>query len=134
MSKVDSNKNYFENIKDLECIPVDLSNCKCCDLHRKNFPTLGSELPKFNGYKNLYSEKNCLCPCRHIAREICREWDRIYEVENLSTAEEDSEEESDGSFGSLEDFIVEDQGITKKERKKLDRALKMFRGKKSLRR
>tara|TARA_B110000208_G_scaffold116922_1_gene143259 strand:+ start:27926 stop:28150 length:225 start_codon:yes stop_codon:yes gene_type:complete len=74
-----------------------------------------------------------LCPCRHNAREICREWDRIHEVENLSTAEENSEE-SDGSFGSLEEFIVEDEGFTKKERKKLDWPRRMFRGKKSLRR
>ncbi len=132
MSKVDTTKNYFENIQNMECIPEDLRKCKCCEIHRKDFPTLGSELPKFNGFKS-FSVKTCLCPCRHIAREICREWDRINEVENLSTAEEDSEE-SDGSFGSLEEFIVEDSGLSKKERKKLDKALDMFRGKKSLRR
>ena len=132
MSTVVPNKNYFDNIMNIECIPEDLRKCKCCEIHRKDFPTLGSELPKFNECKR-FSEKTCLCPCRHIAREICREWDRINEVENLSTAEEDSEE-SDGSFGSLEEFIVEDSGFTKKERKKLDRALGMFRGKKSLRR
>lgn len=133
MSTVDPNKNYFENIQNMESIPEDLRNCKCCEEHRKDFPTLGSELPKFNQCKRFIIEKSCLCPCRHIAREICREWDRINEVENLSTAEEDSEE-SDGSFGSLEEFIVEDSGFTKKERKKLDKALDMFRGKKSLRR
>ena len=133
MSTVDPNKNYFENIQNIECIPEDLRNCKCCEIHRKDFPTLGSELPKFNECKRFVIEKPCSCPCRHNAREICREWDRINEVENLSTAEEDSEE-SDGSFGSLEEFIVEDSGFTKKERKRLDRALEMFRGKKSLRR
>lgn len=132
MSTVVPNKNYFDNILNIECIPEDLRKCKCCEIHRKDFPTLGSELPKFNECKR-FSEKTCLCPCRHIAREICREWDRVHEVENLSTAEEDSEE-SEGSFGSLEEFIVEDSGFTKKERKRLDRALDMFRGKKSLRR
>jgi hypothetical protein len=126
-------KNYFADIKNLESIPEDLINCKCCDTHRKNFPTLGSELPKFNPNKDFSIKKPCLCPCRHVAREICREWDRINEVENLSTAEEDSED-SDASIGSLKDFIVEDSGFTKKERKKLDKALDMFRGKKSLRR
>lgn len=132
MSKVDPCKNYFEDIQNIEVIPEDLRNCKCCENHRKNFPTLGSELPKFNPYKHNF-EKVCQCPCRHIAREICRKWDEIYEVESLSTAEQESDD-SDDSFGSLEDFIVEDSGFTKKEKKKLDKALDMFRGKKSLRR
>ena len=68
-----------------------------------------------------------------MARHICREWDLIHEVEEVST--DDSEESDDeDSAGSLEDFIVPDSGFKKKERKTLDRALDKFKGKKSLRR
>ena len=62
---------------------------------------------------------------------ICREWELVNEVEDLHS--EEISEDSD-STGSLEDFIVPDEDFTKKERKKLDRALQHFRGKKSLRR
>jgi hypothetical protein len=54
---------------------------------------------------------------------ICREWELVNEIEDLDS--EDISEESD--VGSLEDFIVPDEGFTKKERKKLDRALNHFR-------
>ena len=122
MSTVILGKDYFKNIKNMEKLPSDLRNCKCCERHRFNFPTLGSSLPKFN---NKNTNKECKCPCRHIAREICRKWDEIHEVESINTESEISSY-SDDTPGSLEDFIVEDEGFNKKERKKLDKIIKKF--------
>ena len=129
-------ETYFDEkikeCKNMEELPRELSNCTCCEKHRLNFPILGNKLVARDKYKENYGE-GCKCPCRHIARHLCREWELINEVEDISDTE-DSEESEEDSFGSLEDFIVEDKGFTKKERKKLDKALDAFRGKKSLRR
>ncbi len=129
MSTVISGKDYFKNIKNMETIPRDLKNCKCCEHHRFNFPTLGSSLPKFNNNNNKNTNKDCKCPCRHIAREICRKWDEIHEVESINSESEISSD-SDDTPGSLEDFIVEDEGFNKKERKKLDKIINKFKKRK----
>jgi len=129
-------ETYFDEkikeCKDMEELPRELNNCTCCEKHRRNFPILGNKLVARDTYKSNYGEQ-CKCPCRHIARHLCREWELINEVEDISDTEE-SEESGEDSFGSLEDFIVPDKGFKKKERKQLDRALDKFRGKKSLRR
>lgn len=104
-------------------LPGELKNCACCDRHKINFPSIGNPV-KYSLTKND-TPKTCKCPCRHIARMICREWELVNEVEDLES--DDVSEDSD-STGSLEDFIVPDEGFTKKERKKLDRALNHFRG------
>ena len=139
-------ETYFDE-KLKECgnydeLPRELINCTCCKRHRTNFPVLGEyikskPLIKSESETEYISKYNsnckCKCPCRHIARHICREWDLIHEVEDIS--EEDSfESEDEDSAGSLEDFIVPDKGFKKKERKHLDKALDKFRGKKGLRR
>ncbi len=116
-------EKYF-NEKINECIdydelPRELVNCTCCERHKINFPTLGEIMEtKINKTKN---NCKCKCPCRHIARHICREWERLYEIEDISEDSERSEEED--SYGSLEDFIVNDGGLKKKERKQLQKIL-----------
>lgn len=135
-------ETYFDEklkeCKDYIELPRELTNCTCCERHRINFPILGlkdvcNEIKTNENVNTCECNCNCKCPCRHIARHICREWDLIHEVEEIS--EEDSEEsDEEDSAGSLEDFIVPDKGFKKKERKELDRALDKFRGKKHLRR
>ena len=131
-----SYETYFDEkikeCKNLNELPRELNRCSCCERHKVNFPILGHRIPPNNIFKTTHGEQ-CNCPCRHIGRHLCREWDRIYEVDNLTeTSEEDISE--DDSYGSMEDFIVPDEGYTKKERKKLDKALDKFRGKKNCRR
>lgn len=104
---------------EIDKLPSELTKCKCCKRHKINFPVIGNPI-KFNLFKDN-TPKVCDCPCRHIARHICREWELINEVEDLTS--EDFSEDSD-STGSLEDFIVPDKGFTKKTRKKLDKLLK----------
>lgn len=135
-------ETYFDEklkeCKDYDELPRELNNCTCCERHRVNFPILGQRIVS-KEYTTNYQKSDCKCkckckcPCRHIARHICREWDLIHEVEDIGTEDSEESDEED-SAGSLEDFIVPDSGFKKKERKKLDRALDKFRGKKSLRR
>lgn len=129
-------ETYFdEKLKecgDYEKLPTELVNCNCCERHKICFPVLGLELSKFDSTK-IKVDNACKCPCRHIARHICREWELINEVENVDT-EDSTESEEEDSTGSLEDFIVPDKGFKRKERKALDKALDKFRGKKHLRR
>lgn len=131
-------ETYFDEklkeCKHMEELPRELNNCTCCEKHRRNFPILGNKIVTRDTHKENYGI-DCKCPCRHIARHLCREWESINEVEDIS--ETDSEDDSDyeeDSYNSLDDFIVPDKGFKKKERKKLDRALESFRGKKTLRR
>jgi hypothetical protein len=107
--------------KEIDVLPRELTDCVCCERHKINFPSIGNPV-KYNLFKNN-TPNACECPCRHISRMICREWELVNEIEDLDS--EDISEESD--VGSLEDFIVPDEGFTKKERKKLDRALNHFR-------
>ena len=131
-------ENYFDRYTkicgSLDKLPKELKSCNCCDEHRLNFPTLGWPLTNFNKDKKIV-QKDCKCPCRHIARHICREWDLINEVEDLdaSSCDDDYEDsgESDDSSGSLKDFIVQDDGINKKDRKELNKVLKKIRGTRS---
>lgn len=123
---LDEKLRMCENFDEL---PRELKNCTCCDRHKINFPSIGNPV-KYNLTK-CNTPKTCQCPCRHISRMICREWELVNEVEDLHSEESSSDSDS---TGSLEDFIVPDEGFTKKERKKLDRALNHFRGKKGLRR
>ena len=129
-------ETYFDEklreCEDYDELPRELINCTCCKRHRVNFPVLGQDI-KSKPLMKSETETECKCPCRHIARHICREWDLIHDVENIS--DEDSfESEDEDSAGSLEDFIVPDKGFKKKDRKHLDKALDKFRGKKGLRR
>lgn len=126
---------FYEKIQDCgqyNELPRELKNCNCCERHKINFPILGKKIESSKTTKSSLDE-DCKCPCRHIARHICREWDIINQVEEILTDDSEYLEEED-SVGSLEDFIVPDKGFKKKERKSLDKALNKFRGKKNLRR
>ena len=122
-------ETYFneklEECKDYDELPRELNNCTCCERHRINFPILG----QYNEYIcNYETHKDCKCPCRHIARQICRKWDLIHKVEDICDSTDISDEsDEENSAGSLEDFIVPDSGFKKKERKLLDKILKRFK-------
>ena len=129
-----SPENYFDKYlkicKDLEKLPKELRKCNCCERHKQDFPKLGKgEIPKFNE-KRKRTVNDCKCPCRHISRHLCKEWDSINEVEDIeeSDSDEDSDdedyEESGEEENSLDDFIVPDDGLTVKDRKKLDKVLR----------
>ena len=123
-------ENYLDeqlkNCKDYDELPRELVNCTCCERHRINFPILGNnntycKSSKDNSYK---TEKTCTCPCRHFARHICREWDLVNEVEDINdTSDESSSEEED----SMSSFISEDEGMSSKTRKKLDKVIRKFK-------
>ncbi len=129
-------ETYFDEklkeCKDYDELPRELNNCTCCERHKINFPILGKRIVS-KEYTTNYPKSDCKCSCRHMARHICREWDLIHEVEEVSTEDSEESDEED-SAGSLEDFIVPDSGFKKKERRTFDHALNKFRGKKSLRR
>ncbi len=131
-----SPETYFDEklkeCKDYNELPRELNNCTCCKRHKTNFPILGQKIVS-KEYTINFEEKECKCPCRHMARHICREWELIHEVEDVSTGDSEESDEED-SAGSLKDFIVPDSGFKRKERKALDKALNKFRGKKILRR
>lgn len=52
-----------------------LSNCTCCERHKKNRPTILSVLyePFPTLTQNILSPDECQCTCRQRARMICRE-------------------------------------------------------------
>lgn len=56
----------------------ELSNCKCCERHKQNKPTLTEYLQdgQTGNYPINYDipidEYSCRCDCRHISRYICR--------------------------------------------------------------
>ena len=110
--------------------------CKCCKKHKFNFPTLECELPTLDKPEEYNTWGcDCDCPCRHIARHLCREWDLINEVDVINTDSEveDSEESEVNSDDSINDFIVsDDEGeykFTKEARDELRKIVDLFRGK-----
>tara|TARA_Y100000389_G_scaffold205043_1_gene262367 strand:- start:2813 stop:3250 length:438 start_codon:yes stop_codon:yes gene_type:complete len=126
--------NKMDNCKDLDTLPAELVNCKCCKKHKFNFPTLECELPtlpKPGEYNNWGCD--CHCPCRHIARHLCREWDRVNEVDVIDTDEELSEESEADSDDSIHDFIVEDDEteykLSKGARRELRNIIEVFKRK-----
>jgi len=133
-------ENYFDKYlkicKNLEKLPRELRNCNCCERHKQDFPKLTYPLTKYNKNKERVDNEcktkckcKCKCPCRHIARHLCREWDTLNNVEDIPSTEEESEdyEPSDDSAGSLDKFIVPDDGLKRKERKELDKELRKLR-------
>ena len=125
-------ETYFdEKLKicgSMDELPRELNNCTCCTRHKINFPVLCQRIVS-NEYSPVFTPNECKCPCRHIARHICREWDTINQVDECETSEEESETGSDSS-GSLKDFIVPDT-MPKKARKRLDRVLNKFKSKRN---
>ena len=124
-------ENYFDKYlkicKNLEKLPKELRNCNCCERHKRDFPKLTYPLTKYNKNKERI-ENECKCPCRHIARHLCREWDTLNDVEDIEESGEDEEEsgedeEESDEDESLDEFIVPDDGLKRKERKELDKVL-----------
>ena len=87
-----SPETYFDEklkeCKDYNELPRELNNCTCCKRHKINFHILGQRLVS-KEYQINYTEKECKCPCRHMARHICREWELIHEVEEVDTEDSD---------------------------------------------
>ena len=128
-------ETYFDKkmdtCKDLDTLPAELVNCKCCKRHKFNFPTLECDLPTSPKIKTEKTDITCDCPCRHIARHLCREWDLVNEVDVIDTDEETSEESEADSDDSIHDFIVEDDEteykFSKGARKELRKIIKLFK-------
>lgn len=129
-------ETYFDktikSCKDLDVLPAELVNCRCCERHKFNFPTLECKLPalpKLGDFKN----SECSCPCRHIARHVCREWDLVNEVEELGS-DESSEDSDVDSEDSINDFIVSDDEteykFNKEARNELRKIVDSLKGKK----
>lgn len=133
LKKIDA-ETYFDKkmdvCKDLDTLPAELVNCKCCERHKFNFPTLECDLPASPKPKKEKPEITCDCPCRHIARHLCREWDRVNEVDVIDTDEEMSEESEADSDDSIHDFIVEDDEteykFSKGARRELRKIIKAY--------
>ena len=130
-------ETYFDKVmnecKDLDALPTELVKCKCCKKHKFNFPTLECKLPALPKPDD-YEDSQCNCPCRHIARHLCREWDLIHEVDEIDTDEKESEDSEIDSEDSINDFIVsDDEGeykFTKEARDELRKIVDAFKGKK----
>lgn len=120
-----------------------LKNCQCCEKHKLNFPTNEKDIKNFycekkannrkQKYKGPKAGQLCICPCRHIARDICRKMhEEYFENDSMSDSSEslasnDSERSSESnSSGSLNDFIVKDN-INPRIQKKLDKIKNQLR-------
>jgi len=137
LKKMDA-ETYFDktikSCKDLDVLPNELADCRCCERHVFNFPALECKLPALPKPDNFINP-DCNCPCRHIARHVCREWDLINEVEDLESDENSDESEVD-SEDSINDFIVSDDEtqyeFNKEARHELRKIVDKIKGKSNL--
>ena len=51
-----------------------LSQCNCCQRHQQNKPVVLQTWVDLPTSERIYTNNMCHCPCRHIARFICRDW------------------------------------------------------------
>ena len=59
----------------LQVIVQNLNMCECCDEHKQRKPRSYAPMPE---YQSICSEpKACKCMCRHMARNICREYQDV---------------------------------------------------------
>ena len=79
----------------------EMSNCKCCEKHQQNKPTLSDYL---NGHPGNYPENNsidetchCSCKCRSFARFLCR-------IDNAPPLDTE-----DQMVGLVDDLIIDDE-------------------------
>lgn len=66
--------NYIKTYQDTsftQNILNSLAECTCCHTHQIDKPIIFSPLIHTT-HNNQKSIKNCICPCRHMARHICR--------------------------------------------------------------
>ena len=174
-----SKEDYFktvvyDNIKNQNSIPTELVECDCCKRHKLNFPKKLEhwvETPETSRARECCGGPGdmCACPCRHIARFMCRQiskmefcsWcgsnrmidkysktcdkcnqlvceycyticdDKVFcdscipheDTDGVSIGSTDStrSEDSEESENSLDSFIVEDSGMSNKERRMLNK-------------
>ena len=63
---------YREKILDKRMVLTTMISCKCCPYHQIDKPN-GLYFWKETKYNWVKKHNNkCTCPCRHLAREICR--------------------------------------------------------------
>ena len=143
MSVQEYDKTIVKNADKNTIIPKELSECDCCVLHAqsRSFTNSNGNTFRMDGDYSLdgdyspdygASSQGCVCPCKTMASYMAF---LIYDdIETLSDSETNSDSESLGedsdlsedskSAGSLEDFIVEDEGFSHRERRKLNKVLK----------
>jgi len=120
-------KTTFSVIK---TIPQELVDCDCCDRHRQTFPSSLSVWVDIQLTGPCYTSGNtmedkdqqreeCSCPCRHVARYICRE----IESDNESLGSVDSVRSKISDTESNFSFIEPDDGMTQEERQKLNKVI-----------
>ena len=64
---------YRENIDNPDIIVRNLSQCNCCETHKKNRPKYIADWASICMPAKCDREyKSCKCPCRHYSRMICR--------------------------------------------------------------
>ena len=50
-----------------------LSQCDCCQRHQQNKPVVLQTWVDLPTSERIHTNNMCHCPCRHIARFICRD-------------------------------------------------------------
>ena len=57
-----------------------LSECNCCQRHQQKKPLILQRWVELPLTHRIQTNNDCHCPCRHMARFICRDWGE--ELEN----------------------------------------------------
>jgi hypothetical protein len=60
--------------EDAQTALTTLSQCDCCQRHQQNKPVVLQSWVELPTSERIYTNNICHCPCRHIARFICRDW------------------------------------------------------------
>ena len=75
-----NNRVVFETVKDIPGENLEqklerISQCKCCERHQTKKPVKLEtwKETEFHGTYHFDYEPICDCPCRHLARHICRQ-------------------------------------------------------------
>ena len=68
----------FDKIRMYNDIPKELMNCDCCERHKVDFPKkLEHWGQKPTSTREGGPSDSCKCPCRHIARFMCRQFEEV---------------------------------------------------------
>ena len=130
-----------ESITPESLIPEELYKCDCCDNHKKlclitdknknHWENIQKLITSENNHMEFLNFLECQCPCKDITIMWCKrilsikiERQEVRESESESLGSESERSEESDSAGSLKDFIVEDSGLSSRERRKLDKVLK----------
>lgn len=68
----------YWGVSEASRIIIYFQDCKCCDKHKNNKPTIKDLENGFVPYypinpKKKLQDGTCVCPCRHLCRSLCRE-------------------------------------------------------------